>query len=80
MIARNIAPGQRRSFALENHPYFEKNLFEKVKSQAKQKMYPSGEYAVFASDIDARLGVKAKNNAIRAGVAEDITFFAQDFL
>ncbi len=42
--------------------------------------YGSGEYKIYASDIDPEMIEKAKRNAERAGVTEDITFSTSDFI
>jgi len=80
MLARNIPPGIDRRFAVEWHPFFDRALFESVKKELRAKIYPSGEYRIFASDIDVGMIEIARRNAQRAGVSEDITFFVADFL
>ena len=79
MLARNIAPGLDRRFAIEWHPFFDKEVWMEVKHSFREKIYPSGAYEIFASDMDAEVIEKAKNNARRAGVEKDITFLVSDF-
>lgn len=79
MLARNIAPGIRRRFAIERFNFFNKTLLETVKQEAKERIYPSGKYTIIASDIDPVMLEKAKHNAIRVGVDEDISFVQEDF-
>lgn len=79
MLARNIAPGLGRHFAVENFPFFEKEIFYAVRREAHEKIYPSGNYQIFASDIDPKMIEIAKNNARRAGVEDDIIFVEQNF-
>ncbi|MDO4873597.1 MAG: class I SAM-dependent RNA methyltransferase [Candidatus Gracilibacteria bacterium] len=79
MLARNIAPGLGRHFAVENFPFFEKEIFYAVRREAREKIYPSGNYQIFASDIDPKMIEIAKNNARRAGVEDDIIFVEQNF-
>lgn len=43
------------------------------------KAYPSGEYKIYASDIDEEMIEIAKRNAERAGVRDDIIFDVTDF-
>lgn len=80
MIARNIAPGLRRHFRIEELPLYNRALLAEVREQAKAKIYPSGKYQIFASDSDATMVEIARRNAERAGVSEDIVFSVSDFL
>ncbi len=79
LLARNIAPGLNRRFAIEWHPFFEKEIFETAKQELQSKLYPSGAYSIQGSDIDMISLQKAKRNAERAGVSEDIEFIVADF-
>ena len=79
MLARNIAPGLGRHFAVENFPFFEKEIFDAVRREAREKIYPSGNYQIFASDIDPKMIEIARNNARRAGVEDDIIFVEKNF-
>lgn len=79
MLARNIAPGLGRHFAVENFPFFEKEILYAVRREAHEKIYPSGNYQIFASDINPKMIEIAKNNARRAGVEDDIIFVEQNF-
>lgn len=80
MIARNIAPGLQRHFRIEPLPFHDRSLFELVKTEARNKSYPSGKYQVYASDIDPEMIRIARENAERAGVGEDIVFEVGNFL
>jgi len=80
MIARNIAPGIQRHFRIESLPFHDRTLFETVKSEAKNKSYPSGKYQIYASDIDPEMIRIAQENAKRAGVEKDIIFEVGNFL
>lgn len=79
LLARNIAPGIGRHFAIENFRNFNKNLFDEVRREAREKFFPSGNYQIFGSDLDEETLQKAKNNAMRAGVEADIIFEKSDF-
>jgi putative N6-adenine-specific DNA methylase len=68
MIARNIAPGIGRHFRIESLPCFEREVFEAVKNSAKTRSYPTGQYQIYAEDIDEEIIEKAKRNAHRAHV------------
>lgn len=65
-MARNIAPGIGRRFRIESLPFHDKEKFTKVKNTAQAKSYPSGEYKILASDMDAEMVEIAKGNALRA--------------
>lgn len=54
-------------------------MFQKVREESRKKVYPSGKYQIFGSDISDEVLQKAKNNAMRAGVENDITFEKNDF-
>ena len=68
MIARNIAPGIDRSFRIESLPFHDASELASVRNIARMKAYPSGEYKVYASDIDPEMIRIAEKNAERAGV------------
>lgn len=79
LLARNIAPGIGRHFAIENFKIFDKNIFDEVRRKAREKSFQNGKYQIFASDLDEISLQKAKNNAMRAGVETDIIFEKSDF-
>ncbi len=79
MLARNIAPGMGRHFAIENFPFFNKEIFTEVRTECRQNTYPSGNYKIFASDLSDEMVQITKNNAMRAGVENDIIFEKSDF-
>jgi 23S rRNA G2445 N2-methylase RlmL len=80
MIARNIAPGTNRHFRIESLPCHSADELTMVRNTARLKAYPSGEYQIYASDIDPDMIRVARANADRAGVIGDITFSTGDFL
>ena len=80
MMARNIAPGLFRSFRIEELPFHNATLLESVRANAEKKIYPSGDYTIHASDIDPAMIQIARENARRAGVAEDIVFSVGNYL
>lgn len=76
MMAKNMAPGIRRSFAFQKWPWIAKEKIEKIildltKAESKQTKNPP---KIFAFDIDANVIEIAKENAKRAGVYEMISF------
>lgn len=76
MLARNLAPGMGRHFAVEYMPFFQKSLLTTVREEAKKRSYPSGSYHITGRDIDPKMIDIARANATRAGVDADICFEA----
>ena len=66
MIARNIAPGLFRSFRIEELPFHDTDLLEKVRKRAEEKIYPSGSYTLIGQDIDPDMIRISEENARRA--------------
>lgn len=79
LLARNIAPGIGRHFAIENFPFFNKNMFDIARKEAREKSYPSGKYQIFGSDINPEMIEKSRRNALRAGIENDVIFEIVDF-
>ena len=77
LAALNRAPGLGRSFLAEDWRWLDKGLWKREREAAKAREY-SGEYAIFASDIDPRAVAMARENARRAGVEEHIEFSVAD--
>lgn len=74
LLARNLAPGMGRHFAVEYMPFFQKSLLTTVRNEAKKRSYPSGSYQIIGRDIDSKMIDIARANAERAGVEADICF------
>ena len=74
MIARQMAPGLRRSFAFEEWNWISDRLIQEVRTEAAKKVDRELELDIMGCDIDARMVEIAKANAQAAGVAGDITF------
>lgn len=72
MIARRMAPGRNRSFAFEQWPSFEPDGWERLLRGADgdvvQKCPP-----IIAADRDAGAVASVSENAMRAGVGDNIT-------
>ncbi len=79
MIAKNIAPGLQRNFAIEQMPLHQESLLTQAKIHAQKKQFDK-EYNIIASDIDHSMIQIAKSNAKKAWVEDSITFMAQDFM
>ena len=77
LAALNRAPGLYRSFAAEDWAFFDPTLWQQARAAAIAAEY-SGEYRIFASDIDPRAIQIARDNAVRAGVDHLIEFSVAD--
>ena len=77
LAAKNRAPGLRREFLAEKWPWLDKTAWTRERESAQSREY-SGDYHIFASDIDPKAVQKAEGNARRAGVADLITFSVAD--
>jgi len=73
-MARRIAPGRGRPFALEQWPDADAATIAAVRSEARAQERPSALAPIIASDRDAGAIEGAIANAERAGVAADISF------
>ncbi len=78
MIAKNIAPWLKRSFAFERLWLVQSEVIENEKKLAKNKEF-SWEYKIFASDIDEQLLEIAKKNAKKAWFDGQIMFEKKNF-
>jgi len=78
MIGRNIAPGLRRSFASEQWPVIERNVWQKARRAAEEAIQPTAELQVYGYDIDEDSIWACQTNARNAGVADDIIFEQKD--
>ena len=76
---RNIAPGLDRDFDFTSFKFYGKKRFEKIKKEAYEKIDYNKKINILGSDISKRAIELAKNNALNAGVYEDITFLNKDF-
>lgn len=76
---RNIAPGLDRDFDFTSFKFYDKKRFEKIKKEAYEKIDYNKKINILGSDISKRAIELAKNNALNAGVYEDITFLNKDF-
>ena len=77
LAALNRAPGLYRSFAAENWAFFDPALWQQARAASIAAEY-SGDYHIFASDIDPRAVQIARENAVRAGVDHLIDFSIAD--
>ena len=80
LIGRNIAPGIQRTFACEDWTGFPAEVAQSVRESAAEVRLGPLEQRIGASDIDARVLKAARDNAERAGVADDIHFQAKPMI
>jgi len=73
MLAKNIAPGLKRSFAAEEWPMIPQNLWSECREEA-QDLIVNPEVEIYASDHDKKVFDYALENAKIAGVADSILF------
>ena len=74
LIGKNIAPGLNRSFAAEKWTFFTPGVFDKVREEAKKEIRTDLQLDILGADIDGSMIEIAKQNAIKAGVADQIEF------
>ena len=73
LIAKNRAPGLNRAFAAQAFPWMPREIWEQVKTEAKDKEF-SGKYQIMGSDNDPACVSLAFSNARKAGVSDCVTF------
>ena len=69
MIARNMAPGLRRTFSFEEWNWMDDRLIHEVRQEASRKINREIELDIMGTDIDARMVEIAKENAQKAALA-----------
>jgi putative N6-adenine-specific DNA methylase len=74
LMARRIAPGFNRSFAILGWPGMDLAAWTTLYKEAKQGVLPASPVVIFGSDRDKGAIAASIANAERAGVAADITF------
>jgi putative N6-adenine-specific DNA methylase len=72
LLARRIAPGMNRPFALQRWPEFDAALWARIVGDAREQELPRAAAPIRGSDRDAGAIEAARANAERAGVAADI--------
>ncbi|MBQ7341326.1 MAG: class I SAM-dependent RNA methyltransferase [Oscillospiraceae bacterium] len=73
LIAKNRAPGLNRSFAAQEYPWVPKEIWERVRQEAKDKEF-KGSYQIMGSDNDPACVSLSFANARKAGVSDCVTF------
>lgn len=79
MIAKNMPAGFfRRSFGFEKWNDFDKDLFEKIKTEGQQNIRPMA-CKIFGSDLNLMALKSAKKNLVSLGVEDEIKTWRKDF-
>lgn len=78
MAARKMAPGLGRSFDCESWMRFDRALGKRLRQEAYEVVDMKKPLELVGSDIDRKVLSVAKQNALEAGVADDIRFFCKD--
>lgn len=78
MIAKNIAPGLKRSFDGEKFPAFDKKIWTDARLEAESKIIQNSKFEAWASDIDEGILDITYESALRAGVEENLNIFNMD--
>ena len=73
LIGRNIAPGLTRSFVSEGWSQIPGDVWNEVREEARGRINEAA-FRVLASDRDAAALKAARENAVRAGVADYVAF------
>ncbi len=77
LAAKNRAPGLNRRFSAEDWTCFNSGIWQKIREEARAREF-SGQYHIFAADIDPKAVAISRANAARAGVADIISFETAD--
>jgi putative N6-adenine-specific DNA methylase len=72
LMARRIAPGANRTFAVERWPGVPETLGREVRAELAAATLPSAASPILGSDRDAGAIEAARGNAARAGVTDDV--------
>ncbi len=78
MIAANIPPGAKRSFAAESWLQIPASLFKEQREEALSRTFKDKKFEIYGSDIDPKAVEIAIANAKRCGVANTVDFKVQD--
>lgn len=74
MIAKNIAPGLRRSFTAETWSNFDKKVWSEAREEAENLIVDDVPITIFGSDLNPKSIELAKLHAEKAGVDDCVSF------
>lgn len=78
LYMNRIAPGLDRAFAGEELACLPPELWEKARAEAEEQIRYDSTFEAWGSDLDAEVLEIAKENALRAGVLDQIKLFRAD--
>ncbi len=78
MLALNIAPGIKRSFASENWKFIDKKLWKEAREKAMDSIIRDTAFHATGYDIDPAAVELTLNNAKKAGIAKKVTVLQRD--
>lgn len=78
LIGRNIAPGLNRTFAAQDWEAIKADIWREERKKAFEAIDWDRKLEIIAGDIDKKAVEAARENAVEAGVAEDISFRVGD--
>ena len=78
MMALGVAPGSGRTFGFERLSDFDAKLWQQLRDEARAGEAPHRPLTIFGSDVNPREVERAKAVAVRAGLAEVVTFTRGD--
>ena len=79
LIGRNLPPGLNRTFTAENWPNIDDRVWNEARTEAHDLTRPAFEERLLGTDVDGRALHWARENAERAGVADQIHFQQKSF-
>lgn len=79
LIGRNIAPGMNRTFPAESWPQISQQAWQDARQEAQDAILPPFEERLVGTDIDQQALYAARQNAERAGIAEQVHFQRRAF-
>lgn len=77
LIAKNRAPGLNRSFTAQSWRTLDQSVWNAARDEARSREF-NGNYRIIGSDIDPNALELARENAVRAGVADIVRFEKAD--
>ena len=79
MLGRNMAPGLHRQFAASQWSLIDSNQWDEARAEAMDLQQPAFDEILVATDSDFRILKTARQNAEKAGVADQIHFQEKEF-
>jgi putative N6-adenine-specific DNA methylase len=80
LIALDIAPGVKRSFAFQKLLWYDGPTWQRIKQAAQRRVKPAAFAAIHASDVDAAAVARCRANAVAAGVSTAVVVERSDVL